>query len=166
MPVRNRWAASAATAALVLCALPDCTTGPKSPLASANAIERAFAAAAVTWDLNKDGDVTCQEWKQYVTGLFRDADANHDGILTREEFAVMARNDRLFESVGHNFFDANADGRLSLSELAEKPNPAFTLLDRNHDCVLTSEERTQTSLARSESPRSKGAGPISGRRRE
>ena len=27
-------------------------------------VEREFALAVVTWDLNKDGEVTCDEWKQ------------------------------------------------------------------------------------------------------
>jgi hypothetical protein len=62
-----------------------CAGSSGSPLGSATPIEREFAIAAVTWDLNKDGDVTCEEWKQYVAGLFREADANHDGFLTREE---------------------------------------------------------------------------------
>jgi hypothetical protein len=119
-----------------------CSTGSsKSPLASASPLELEFAAAAVTWDLNKDGDVTCEEWKQYVAALFREADLNRDGFLTRDEFAAMARRDRLFEAAGFAYFDANNDGRLTLAEIADKPNPAFILLDKNHDCVLTPDER-------------------------
>ena len=82
-------------------------------------------SAAITWDLNKDGNVTCEEWKQYVSGLFRDADTNRDGILTREEYAQLTRRDKLFETVGMNYFDANArrapepqrDGRQAQSRL-------------------------------------------------
>jgi hypothetical protein len=136
-----------------------CASGPKGPLDSASNIERDFAVAAVTWDLNKDGNVTCDEWKQYVTGLFREADANRDGILTKEEYAAMGRRDRLFDSVGLAYFDANADGRLSLSEMTEKPNPAFTLLDKNHDCVLTRDERVQMSAPRDDGPREKASPP-------
>jgi len=138
-----------------------CSSGGSSPFASATPIEREFIGAAVTWDLNKDGDVTCDEWKQYVTGLFREADANRDGILTREEFAVLARRDRLFETVGLAYFDANADGRLSLSEMTDKRNPAFTLLDKNGDCVLSRDERVQTSAPR-DSSTSKAAPPPMG----
>ena len=113
----------------VLAAQGACTTGTKAPIESASPIEKEFIAAVVTWDLNHDGDVTCDEWKRYVADLFREADANHDGVLTREEFAVMARRDRLFETAGFAYFDASGDGRLTLAEIADKPNPAFTILD-------------------------------------
>jgi EF hand domain-containing protein len=139
--LRSRGARARLGLLLAIAALTACATTNKSPLASATPVEREFALAAVTWDLNKDGDVTCDEWKQYVTGLFRDADANHDGFLTRQEFAALARTDRLFEVAGFDYFDANADGRLTLAEITEKPNPAFQLLDKNGDCVISADER-------------------------
>jgi EF hand len=141
-----------------------CAGSSGSPLGSATPIEREFAIAAVTWDLNKDGDVTCDEWKQYVTGLFREADANRDGILTREEYARLARNDRLFETVGMSYFDADGDGRLSLAEMTDKPNPAFTLLDKNGDCVLSADERVQPHIVREQAPAAPPTLPPTGRR--
>jgi hypothetical protein len=164
MPTRVSWPSVAGALPLLLAAalLAGCSSGSGSPLDNASLIEREFAAAAVTWDLNKDGDVTCDEWKQYVTSLFREADADHDGMLTREEFAALTRRDRLFETAGFNYFDANGDGRLSLSEMVDKPNPAFLLLDRNHDCVLTRDERVQTRGPREDAPKDSGALPPMG----
>jgi hypothetical protein len=130
----------------------SCSSGKGSPLDKASLIEREFVIAAVTWDLNKDGNVTCDEWKRYVTSLFREADANHDGFLTREEYATLSRQDRLFDTAGFNYWDANGDGRISLSEMVDKPNPAFILLDKNHDCVLTPDERVQASGPREDAP--------------
>jgi Ca2+-binding EF-hand superfamily protein len=150
---------------LVLLALPlqgGCSTGSGSPLDKASAIDREFVIAAVTWDLNKDGDVTCDEWKQYVTSLFRESDANHDGVLTREEDAALSRKDRLFETVGFDYWDANHDGRISLSEMVDKPNPAFTLLDKNHDCVLTHDERVQSRSPAEDAPQDSGHLPSRG----
>jgi|RhiMethySRZTD1v2_1073278.scaffolds.fasta_scaffold176943_1 uncharacterized protein (DUF1684 family) len=66
---------------------------------------------------------------------------SHDGILQPDEFAVLARQDRLFEMAGLAYFDSDGDGRISRAELIDKPNPAFALLDANHDCVITPEER-------------------------
>jgi EF-hand domain pair len=117
-----------------------CATN-KSPLATASTVDREFAAAAVTWDLNRDGNVTCDEWKQYASDLFRAADANQDGVLTREEFAHLARQDRMFEVAGFGYFDADGDGQITLSEMVDKPNPAFALLDTNQDCIISPEER-------------------------
>ena len=167
MPYGLRSRGGGAWLALLLAAaaLTACAAGNKSLLASATPVEREFALAVVTWDLNKDGDVTCEEWKQYVAGLFREADANHDGALTRQEFATLARSDRLFEVAGFDYFDANADGRLTLAEMADKPNPAFQLLDKNGDCVISAEERVnQRSYAREEG-KSQGAASTSGRRK-
>ena len=146
--------------------LAGCASGGQSPLAAATPVEQEFAAAAVTWDLNKDGNVTCDEWKQYVTGLFREADANRDGNLTRAEFAALARRDRLFETVGFNYFDANADGRLTLAEMSDKPNPAFTLLDKNGDCVIGPDERVQPRVGREEGKSTASPPPIGGRPRQ
>jgi Ca2+-binding EF-hand superfamily protein len=157
-------ALAAACLAATLAAAGCSSTSTPSLFASAPPVEREFAMAAITWDLNKDGNVTCDEWKQYVTGLFREVDANRDGILTREEYAQLSRRDRLFETVGMNYFDANADGRLSLPEMADKPNPAFALLDKNGDCVIASDERVQPQFARSE-PSGQAAPPPSGRQR-
>jgi len=151
---------------LAVAALAGCAGSNQSLLGSATPLEREFANAVVTWDLNRDGNVTCDEWKQYVTGLFRDADANRDGILTRQEYATLARTDRLFEAAGFDYFDANADGRLTLAEMTDKPNPAFQLLDKNGDCVIGADERgPQRSFARDEE-KSQGAAPPTGRRRQ
>jgi Ca2+-binding EF-hand superfamily protein len=110
------------------------------PMANLSAAEKAFIEAAPTWDLDKDGVVTCEEWKQYAADLFRQADADKDGQLTREEFQAVAEQDRLFVTADFDYFDADADGRVSLAEFADKPNPAFVLLDKDNDCRLTSDE--------------------------
>jgi hypothetical protein len=37
-----------------------------SPFSKSSDFDRTFIAAAQTWDLNKDGVVTCNEWNEYI----------------------------------------------------------------------------------------------------
>jgi hypothetical protein len=147
--MRRRIGAGVALGA-ILGAQSACSTGGNTPFASATPTTKQFIAAAVTWDMDRNGDVTCEEWKAYVAGLFREADAGNDGVLTQPEFADMARRDRLFETARFSYFDAGGDGRLTLAEIVGKPNPAFKLLDADRDCRLTPQERAGRS-ARSQS---------------
>src|SRR5262245_7748957 len=127
--------------------------GNAGPLASASATDLAFVAAETTWDQNRDGNVTCNEWKQYAVSLLKDADRDRDGSLSSQEFDAMARQDRLFQTIGFAYFDADRNGRISLPELADKPNPAFVLLDRNGDCTISPDERVRLDTARRQESR-------------
>jgi Ca2+-binding EF-hand superfamily protein len=136
--------------------------GNTGPLASASATDLAFVAAEATWDLNRDGNVTCNEWKQYAASLFKDADRDRDGFLSSQEFQAMSRKDRLFETVGFAYFDADGNGRVSLTELADKPNPAFVLLDRNGDCVIASDEHVHVAARKRPDQGRAVANPVPG----
>ncbi len=100
-----------------------------------------FLTASSTWDLNKDGTVTCDEWKQYATEIFRGADLDKDGSLTVSEWSGMTSVDKLFVTANHDYYDANNDGKVSLEELTGKRNQAFILLDKNNDCQLGHDEK-------------------------
>jgi Ca2+-binding EF-hand superfamily protein len=99
-------------------------------------MDGAFIRAAATWDLNHDGNVTCDEWKQYAASVFKDADTNHDGKLTRDEFAKLAKIDRLFLMADFDYYDDAKKGSVTLADLTDKPNPAFQQLDTEHTCVI------------------------------
>ena len=92
-------------------------------------------------DRNGDGKITRDEFPRHIARLFDQVDSNHDGVLTQDEYSALGHRDKLFEMAGFAYFDADGDGRITLAELIDKPNPAFTLLDTNHDCVITPEER-------------------------
>ncbi len=126
---------------LLLC---GCGGGISNPFAKASGPELMFISAAQTWDLDKNNTVTCDEWKAYTRELFSSADKNGDGALSSEEYQSIVRQDRLFETAGMGFFDLNGDGRLTAQEMADKPNPAFTMLDRDKDCQIASAEMVQT----------------------
>jgi len=112
-----------------------------NPFSKTDDFQRTFIGAAQTWDLNKDGSVSCDEWAQYASSAFRDGDRNGDGALDAEEWTAVVRGDRLFEVANLAYYDANGDGRVSLEEITGKQNIAFQLLDRNKDCQI---DRTET----------------------
>lgn len=133
-----------ATACGAVMALAACGTpvNPFSTGSSVSEIDRVFLAAAGTWDRNKDGVVTCDEWKAYAGELFDAADANRDGMLDPTEFATLTSTDKMFVTADFSYFDANRDGKVSRAELVDRPNPAFLLLDHKKTCQLTSTELT------------------------
>lgn len=117
------------------------TTG--SPFSNASTLDRTFIGAAQTWDLDKNAVVTCDEWKQYAGTEARAVDSNGDGALDENEFAQLAKTDRLFDVADRKYFDGNGDGRVSIDELTGKPNRAFALLDKNNDCQIARDESAQ-----------------------
>jgi hypothetical protein len=103
-------------------------------------VDRVFLSAAGNWDRNRDGVVTCDEWKAYAAELFDSADANRDGSLDRTEYAKVIATDRMFETVDLSYYDADKDGKVTRSEFIEKPNRAFALLDKSNECKLTANQ--------------------------
>ncbi|WP_171988079.1 EF-hand domain-containing protein [Hyphomicrobium sp. NDB2Meth4] len=134
--------------------------GNPGPGQNVSEADRMFVMAANTWDRNHDGQVTCGEWQAYVIELVATVDKSKDGALSEEEFAKLVQTDRLFATAGFKYWDTNKDGKVTRPEMLEHTNPAFTLLDRDTDCVLTS---TELSAARSiQSSPEGGGGPPGG----
>ncbi len=117
-----------------------CASGG-NPFKNTNDFDRTFIGAAQTWDLDKNGSVSCAEWAEYLMTSFREADANGDAALDAGEWQALVKNDRLFEIANVAYYDANGDGRVTLDEMTGKQNVAFRLLDRNQDCQI---DRTET----------------------
>lgn len=133
-----------------------CSTG-SSPFSSASDFDRTFIGAAQTWDLDKNGAVSCDEWKRYAATALHEADANGDGALSADEFAKMARGDRLFDVADLKYYDGNSDGRVTVDELTGKPNRAFALLDKNGDCQIDRNETVQ--VIQVDKPKDDGSAP-------
>jgi hypothetical protein len=125
-----RLGAGACASAVLLAALAGCG-GSSIP-----DTDRVFLSAAGNWDRNRDGIVTCDEWKAYAGELFDAADANHDGFVDRTEYATIVATDRMFQTVEFGYYDANGDGKLARTEFVDKPNRAFALLDKGNTCRL------------------------------
>lgn len=109
---------------------------------SVSQVDSVFLAAAGSWDRNKDGIVTCDEWKAYAAELLQGADKNRDGFLDRAEFETLLRTDKMFETADFSYFDANRDSRVDRAEFVDRPNPAFLIADRSKECKLNADQLT------------------------
>jgi hypothetical protein len=98
--------------------------------------------AAIWGDTKRDGVYTCEEWKQYATKLFNDADRNHDGYVDAQEFETIRKADRMFRDADLAYFDDNRDRRLSRVEFVDKPNPFFARYDKKGTCRVTLDDIT------------------------
>lgn len=136
--------------------------GPGSGRGNFSETDRIFLMSSATWDSNHDGATTCDEWRNYLVELLESSDTSRDGTLGQDEFAAFARTDRLFAVADFAFWDADHDGKITRAELVERPNPAFSILDLDKDCVLTTAE---ISAARSlqAPPDAPPGGPPGGR---
>ncbi|MGE0025140.1 MAG: EF-hand domain-containing protein [Hyphomicrobium sp.] len=131
---------TAACLALLAATLSGCASGG-NPFKNTSDFDRTFIGAAQTWDLDKNGSVSCEEWVQYVSASVRENDTNGDGALDADEWKKLVRSDRLFEVANISYYDTNGDGRITAEEMTGKQNLAFKLLDRNTDCQI---DRTET----------------------
>jgi hypothetical protein len=111
-----------------------------SPKAKAGTADDPLVAAMSRWDADHDGVLTCEEWKQYADRLFTLADKNHDGVLDEKEFQQIGHLEPVFSGADMSYFDDNDDKRISRSEFVDKPSPIFARYDTNHDCRVTQDE--------------------------
>jgi len=103
----------------------------------------------------------------------READANHDGVVTRAELLTYrAKQWQRFDRNGDGYFsqgdlpsfladrwnggriaqmrdafDANHDGRISRAEFVNGPTPGFDMADANHDGRVTQAELDAATAA-------------------
>lgn len=126
--------------ALACCSLALALAACSSGGSSLGDVDRVFLSAAGNWDRNRDGVVTCDEWRAYADELFRNADANHDGFVDATEYQTIVSTDRMFQTVDLRYYDGNGDGKIDHTEFVDKPNRAFALLDTSKQCVLNADQ--------------------------
>ena len=103
-------------------------------------IDKSFLGGIGSYDQNRDGIVTCDEWRAAATNKFTRANKSGSGFLTDDEFNNLAASDRTFLVATFKYYDVNGDGKIDKKEFVERPNPAFTYADKDKDCRLTEPE--------------------------
>jgi hypothetical protein len=93
-----------------------------------------------SWDTNRDGVYTCDEWKSFMGRIFTSADRNRDGSLSPSEFATVQKADASLAEAEFGYFDENQDGKITRKEFVEKPSAFILRFDRNGDCRVTPDE--------------------------
>ena len=108
-----------------------------------------------------NGDVTRAQMLAQVKQVFNLADTNHDGFMSRAEFAARMgvvinrlppdssaaptkeQAQKMLDAANNAFnaVDTNHDGKLSLTEASARPLAAFDAMDANHDGILTLAEK-------------------------
>ncbi len=88
--------------------------------------------------------------KAHIDFMFAIADANHDGVLTRDEFdaSVKAMNgDPQRGGMMFDEADTARSGRLTLAEIEASSLAKFDRADTNHDGVIDDQERQAAKAA-------------------
>jgi Ca2+-binding EF-hand superfamily protein len=98
-------------------------------------------------DANHDGVVTRAEFDAARTAHFAQMDANHDGVLTRDEMwrgGPGGQHGR-HRGAGMRLMHADADhnGIITKEEFLARPTAEFDRLDTNHDGTLSGAELPQ-----------------------
>jgi Ca2+-binding EF-hand superfamily protein len=97
-------------------------------------------------DANSDGVLTRQEFDAGRDAHFTRLDANNDGQLSREEMRAMrGHHHRRMRGGMHSLrgADANNDGNITREEFLARPMQHFDRLDANDDGVISADERPQ-----------------------
>ena len=94
------------------------------------------------------GDEILQAWKagkEKRDQIFKQLDANQDGVLTRKE----VNNDKAFDK-----FDTNHDGKITYIEyniaLATMVGQGFSNADANHDGTVSKQEMLQRAAQKAQ----------------
>lgn len=103
-------------------------------------VDKTFLRGIGSYDENRDGVVTCDEWRTAAASLFTKANKSGSGALNEAEFQTLATTDRTFLTANARYYDVNGDNKIDRKEFVDRPNPAFTHADKDNDCRLTEPE--------------------------
>ncbi|QGM47820.1 EF-hand domain-containing protein [Methylocystis heyeri] len=91
---------------------------------------------AAEWG-GQGGVYTCQQWRAYVTRMYRIGDPRRRGYIDAAGFELIRKASPVFENASFDYFDVENKGRVSQKDFIEFESPFFARFDRNHTCHIT-----------------------------
>lgn len=101
-----------------------------------------FVAHIRQADANHDGMITRAEYLNWRASRFDSFDRNHDGFIDASDAPRFAAHARERLNLLMSEADTNHDGRISRAEFNATPTPLFDQADRDHNGVLDPLELT------------------------
>jgi len=125
----------------------------------------ALVATATEWG-GEGGVYTCDQWRAYLTRIYRIGDKRRRGFIDAQDFEAIKRASVVFTAASFDYFDVAGSGRVSKAAFLASPNPIFARYDKNHSCRVTAEDLRRVGASAGEAvPQRSGRHGGSGRMR-
>jgi len=118
--------------------------GPVPSLAQQN--DDLLVSTAREWG-GDNGVFTCDQWRAYMTKLYRLADPKKRGYIDEKSFAVIPRTSSVFASASFDYFDEAGKGRVTKEQFLDFQSPFFARFDKKHNCHVTYEDIRSVNAA-------------------
>ncbi|HMK90532.1 MAG TPA: hypothetical protein VK446_12990 [Methylocystis sp.] len=126
-------------------------TAPGGSRALAQGGADMLVSTASEWG-GQGGAYTCQQWRAYVTKLYRVADPKGRGYFGAKDFERIKMASSVFAQASFDFFDQSGKGRVTQKEFIEAESPFFALFDKKKNCHVTMEDIRQATAAKPATP--------------
>ena len=111
--------------------------GPVASLAQQN--DDLLVSTAREWG-GDNGVFTCDQWRAYMTKLYRLADPKKRGYIDEKSFAIIPKTSSVFASATFDYFDQAGKGRVTKEEFLDFQSPFFARFDKKHSCRVSQED--------------------------
>ena len=152
-----------ARALAVIAAL--CSAAGFAPHVFAQQADEPLVATANEWG-GQGGVYTCDQWRAYVTRMYRLGDPRHRGYIEAKDFEIIKKASPVFQMATFDYFDMAGKGRVTQKEFIEFESPFFARFDKKHTCRVTGEDiraaNTPTQTQTQAPPQHSGRGGMDG----
>ncbi|MGC1863895.1 MAG: EF-hand domain-containing protein [Methylocystis sp.] len=110
-----------------------------APKVFAQQADEPLVATASEWG-GQGGVYTCDQWRAYVTRMYRLGDPRHRGYIEAKDFEIIKKASPVFQMATFDYFDMAGKGRVTQKEFIEFESPFFARFDKKHTCRVTGED--------------------------